>query len=248
MLIQYLGDVKVSFNMQNELILIITLFIEFAGVAAVYRIFGKEGLYMWTVIATIGANIEVLMLVRAFSMEMTLGNILFATTFLVTDVLSEIYGKKESQKCVLVGIATSLIFITISQSWLLYLPSKNDFAAGSINIIFSNTPRIMFASLGVYIIVQFFDVWLYHKWWNFTSAKFGDIDRFLWLRNNGSTMVSQLLNAVLYPLFAFAGIYSVKTLLSIMISGYIIFITTSIADTPFAYLCRRISRKSKAAD
>ncbi len=49
---------------------------------------------MWTVLATIAANIEVLIMVTAFGMEMTLGNILFASTFLVTDILSELYGKK----------------------------------------------------------------------------------------------------------------------------------------------------------
>jgi len=67
-------------------------------------------------IATIAANIEVLIIVNAFGMEMTLGNILFASTFLVTDILSELYGKKEAQKAVYLGIATSVIFICISQS------------------------------------------------------------------------------------------------------------------------------------
>ena len=72
-----------------------------------YKFLGKTGLYCWTVIATIAANIEVLIVVDAFGMEMTLGNILFASTFLVTDILSEKEGKKESQKAVIIGIAAA---------------------------------------------------------------------------------------------------------------------------------------------
>ena len=98
----------------NELLLILSLLITYSMVLLVFRIFKKEGLFLWTIIATIAANIEVLILVNAFGMEMTLGNILFASTFLVTDILSELYGKKEAQKAVWFGIATSVIFICIS--------------------------------------------------------------------------------------------------------------------------------------
>lgn len=231
--------------MTNELLLIITLIAEYGAVVLLYRLLGKQGLYLWTVMATIAANIEVLLLVDAFGMEMTLGNILFATTFLVTDIISEIFGKEDSKRAVILGIATSAVFILISQSWLLYQPSPNDFASPAIAAIFSNTPRLMIASIVVYVIVQFFDVWLYHRWWNFTTRRYGDTERFLWLRNNGSTLVSQLLNTVLYTLFAFFGVYETGTLISIMVSSYVIFIVTSLADTPFIYLARNIARSRK---
>ena len=81
--------------MPNELLLILSLFFLFGSVLVFYRLFGKLGLYVWTVIATIAANIEVLILVDAFGLEQTLGNVLFATTFLVTDILSENHSKKE---------------------------------------------------------------------------------------------------------------------------------------------------------
>lgn len=229
--------------MPNELLLILALICTYSAVLIAFRIFGEQGLYLWTIIATIAANIEVLMVVTAFGMEMTLGNILFASTFLVTDIASELYGKKKAQHAVYLGIATSLIFILISQSWMLYTPNENDFATPSIRAIFSNTPRLMLASIIVYVIVQLFDVWLYHKWWDFTTKKFGDSEKFLWLRNNGSTLFSQLLNTVLYTFGAFLGMYSIPTLISIAISSYVIFIVTSLADTPFVYLARKIHRK-----
>lgn len=224
----------------NELLLILSLVVIFSLTLLFYALFGRAGLYCWTVLATIAANIEVLLVVRAFGMEQTLGNVLFASTFLVTDILSEIYGKEASKKAVRIGILTSLTFIVISQSWLLYAPADSDFAMPHIRAVFSNTPRLMLTSFLVYAVCQRFDVWAYHKWWAYTTKKYGDSTRFLWLRNNGSTLVSQLLNTLLFNVGAFAGIYDFPTLLSIVGSGYLIFIVTSLADTPVVYLARKI--------
>lgn len=232
--------------MNNELLLIVSLIIIYAGVLAAYRFFGPAGLYCGTVFATITANIEVLLVVDAFGMEQTLGNILFAATFLITDILSETEGKQAAQKAVNVGIATSMSFIIISQLWLLYTPAESDWARASFETIFSNTPRLMIVSFLVYAICQRFDVWAYHKWWAFTEKKCGDSTRFLWLRNNGSTLISQLLNTVLYSFGAFWGMYDVNTMISICISSYVIFIVTSLADTPVVYLARRVKNKSKS--
>lgn len=225
----------------NELLLIGSIVVLYAGVVLAYRFFGKTGLYCWTVLATISANIEVLIVVDAFGMEMTLGNILFASTFLVTDILSEVAGKKDAQKAVNLGICASVMFILISQSWLFYEPNANDWAMPSIQAVFSNTPRLMLASIIVYAIVQKFDVWAYHRIWKLTEAKWNDKKKFLWLRNNGSTMVSQLLNTLLFTFAAFVGIHSIGTILNIVFSSYVIFLVTSLLDTPAVYVARRIS-------
>lgn len=229
--------------MPNELLLILSLIVLYGAVLIFYRLFGKLGLYVWTVIATIAANIEVLILVDAFGMEQTLGNVLFASTFLVTDILSENHGKKEANVAVNIGIATSIAFIVISQSWMLYTPAASDFASPAIATIFSNTPRLMLASLIVYAICQKFDVWAYHAWWAFTNKKCGDSKKFLWLRNNGSTLISQLLNAILYTFGAFFGTYDIPTLISIVFASYVIFIVTSLADTPIVYLARKMKER-----
>lgn len=134
----------------------------------------------------------------------------------------------------------------MSQSWMLYVPNENDFASPAIRTVFSNTPRLMAVGIIVYVIVQLFDVWAYHKWWAFTKSRFGDSKKFLWLRNNGSTLVSQLLNTVLFTWGAFLGTYDTKTLISIAIASYIIFVATSIADTPFVYLARHLHQKKQA--
>lgn len=231
--------------MNNELLLIVSLLVIYGGILLAYKWFGKTGLYCWTVFATITANIEVLIMIRAFGMEQTLGNILFASTFLVTDILSETAGKKDAAKAVNLGIVTSAFFILLSQSWLLYTPSKEDWARPAFETIFSNTPRLLLASLLVYAVSQRFDVWAYHKWWDFTKKKFGDSRRFLWLRNNGSTLISQLLNTVLYTFGAFLGMYDMPVLISICLSSYAVFVATSLLDTPFVYMARRIAEKAE---
>lgn len=231
--------------MSNEVLLILSILIIYGSELMFFKLFGKYGLYCFTSIATIAANIEVLIVIKAFGMEMTLGNVLFASTFLVTDIVSELYGKKEAKRAVNLGIATSVVFIILSQWWLLYTPVDKDFAMPAMNTIFSNTPRLMLVSMIVYAIVQRFDVWAYHKWWELTEKTFGNRERFLWLRNNGSTLISQLLNNLLFTFGAFLGVYDMTTLISIVISSYGIFIVTSLADTPFVYLARNIYAKEK---
>lgn len=231
----------------NELLLLFSVFFIFGAALLAYRFFGKAGLYCISAAATILANIEVVILIDAFGMEQTLGNVLFAVTFLITDILSECEGKKAANLAVWTGVFSSVFFLVLSQSWLLYVPSENDVIAPAIRDVFSSTPRVLLSSLAVYAVSQFFDVWLYHKWWDFTEKRFGDRRRFLWLRNNGSTLISQIVNTLLFTLLAFWGTYDAGTIVSIFVSSYVIFIFTSLLDTPFVYLARRISERKKAA-
>lgn len=230
----------------NELLLIMSLLFIFSLVLLAYRLFGRSGLYMMSCISTVFANVEVIILVKAFGMEQTLGNVLFASTFLVTDILSECEGKKCANKAVWLGIFSQIFFLILSQSWLLYAPVEDNGVMSALKVVFSNTPRMIAASLAVYAVSQIFDVWLYHKWWKFTEKKFGDKRRFLWLRNNGSTLISQLINTFLFNLLAFAGTYNTKTLLSIIASSYLIYVVTSLLDTPAVYLARKISDRQKS--
>ena len=94
-------------------------------------------------------------------------------------------------------------------------------------------------SLGVKVVRT------YYKWWAWSRKRFGDSRRGLWIRNNGSTMISQFLNTVLYTFFAFYGTYSFQTLVSIFLSSYTIYFFTSLLDTPFVYWCRKIHEKNE---
>lgn len=222
----------------NELLLAVSVVFIFGTVLLAYMLFGRCGLYAVSSLAAVFANIEAIILIKAFGMEQTLGNVLFAATFLATDILSECESRAAANKAVYIGLFSTLFFIALSQSWMLYSPIEGD-ASDAISQIFTQTPRIAAASVAVYLISQLFDVWLYHKWWNFTQKKSGDRKRYLWLRNNGSTLISQLLNSLLFTVCAFAGKYDFTTLISIFGSSYVIYIFTSLLDTPVLYLARR---------
>jgi len=231
--------------MTNELLLIASVILIYGLVLLAYRLFGRVGLYAMTAIVTVLANIEVLMLIEGFGMEQTLGNVLFAATYLCTDILSENEGKKSAAKAVWVGVFTSAAMLMITQSWMLYTLAPSDWAGEHIRAVFSTTPRLLLASFVGYALSQRFDVWLYHAWWNLTSQKSGDSRRFLWLRNNGSTLISQILNTVLFNVIAFFGIYETDTLLMVVLSSYVIYVFTSLIDTPIVYVARRLKEKGR---
>lgn len=228
--------------MKNELLLMLSVFLIYGGVLFCYRLFGKHGLFAFSATATVLANIEVLILVDAFGMEQTLGNVMFASTYLITDILSENDSKKDASKAVYIGIFTSIAMLVLTQLWMLFTPAASDFVMPSIKQIFSTTPRLMLASILGYAVSQRFDVWLYHAWWKLT-ARGGDSRRMLWLRNNGSTLVSQLINTILFTTVAFLGRYDTATFISIMVSSYVIYIFTSLLDTPIVYIARIMKEK-----
>lgn len=225
--------------MTNEIVLIISLVTSYLLLLFAFKFFGKAGVFCWISICTILANIEVSALVCAFGMEQTLGNTLFASSFLATDILSEKFGKKDADKGVKIGILTMIAFTIFSLLWQLYSPSENDTAFQYIHPLFKSTPRILLSSLTAYIISEFLDVQLYHFIWHETEKKSSQ-EKFLWLRNNGATLLSQLVNIVLFNFGAFLGTYPMKELLFVTLSCYLIYIATSLLDTPFLYLARKI--------
>ncbi|MCQ2361766.1 MAG: queuosine precursor transporter, partial [Acidaminococcaceae bacterium] len=227
--------------MTNEIALLCQLLLAYGMVFGVFILYGQTGLLAWNVFSVVVMNIEVQMQITAFGLNMTLGNILFATTFLVTDILSELYGKKSAEKCVKIGIITSVLFIVMTQLWFQFIPNEFDYICPALHTVFNNTPRIIFASLAVYAIVQKFDVWAYHKWWEWTTNIAGDKDKYLWLRNNFSTLISQALNAFLFTYIAFYGI--MENLFTIAISTYIFSVVLAILDTPVIYACRKWHKK-----
>ena len=103
----------------------------------------------------------------------------------------------------------------------------------------------MLASFVGYAVSQRLDVWLYHLIWRATERRSGSRTRFLWLRNNAATLLSQVVNTVLFSLIAFAGWYDTSTVVSIMVSSYLVYVATSFLDTPFVYLSRLIKQRNR---
>lgn len=219
--------------LSNEVLWLLLLLANFTSILLAYRFFGKLGLYIWIPIATILANIQVLKMVDLLSIGVTLGNITYASSFLVTDILSENYGKKSARKAVFIGFFSLAATVVIMNIALMFKPNEFDFIQDSLKNIFSLLPRIALASLIAYGISQFHDVWAYSFWKNlFPGIKF------LWLRNNASTMVSQLLDSVIFTFIAFWGLLPQNEFMQILVTTYVLKIIVAAIDTPFLYLAK----------
>jgi len=187
--------------MLNELLWIALLLANFLGIILAYRFYGKTGLYCWIGISVILANIQVLKTVQLFGLVTSLGNIIYSSIFLATDILNENYGKKEAQKAVWLGFFVLLFTTIFFQITLKFIPDESDFISPAMQELFGLFPRIMVASLTAYLISQLFDVWI------FDGLKRKTKGRHLWLRNNTSTVISQILDNTIFTLIAFVGLF-----------------------------------------
>lgn len=226
-------------HLSNESLWLVLLLANFFAIIMSYRFFGKTGLYIWIPISTILANIQVLKMVDLLSIGVTLGNITYASSFLVTDILSENYGKKAARKAVFIGFFSLAATVIIMNIALNFKPNEFDFIQESLNNIFAILPRIALASLIAYGASQLHDVWAYNFWKNLFPQ-----DKFLWLRNNASTMVSQLIDSILFTFIAFWGLLPQGEFIQILISTYLLKWIVAAIDTPFLYLAKFMFKRS----
>lgn len=218
--------------MQNEILLLIETVFIFSSLLLVKKLFGKYGVIAWVSFAAILANIQTAKSVDMFGVSTVLGNVLFASTFLATDILSECYGKEESKKAVYISFFAVILFIISNQICLLYSPNGIDFANESMNTLFSTTFRISASSVIMFFIANMADVILFDK----LKTKFNG--KHLWLRNNLSTIVCNCIENFMFMMIAFIGVYEFKEIISIAISTSIIETIIALCDTPFLYLAK----------
>jgi uncharacterized integral membrane protein (TIGR00697 family) len=230
--------------MYNEILWLAMLLANFLLIILAYKLFGKWGLIMWIPVSVIVANIQVVQTIKLFGLAATLGNIVYATSFLVTDILSENYGKREAKKAIWIGFF-SLISMTLLMNIALYFkPLEGDdfsfITHEATTTIFKLMPRIALASLAAYLLSQQHDVWAFDFW----KKRFHKENQ-LWLRNNLSTMVSQLIDSSVFVLIAFYSVFEGEVLLEIFITTYFLKWIVAAADTPFVYWARRIFKKGE---
>ena len=160
--------------------------------------------------------------------------VLYPLTFLFTDVVSEVEGRKSARDLVMMGFYMSIIMVLILFIGKILPPAPFWENQEAYNIILGSTPRIVLASMIAYLISQNHDVWAFHWWKQKTSGKH------LWMRNNFSTITSQLIDSVLFISIAFMGIYPLKTIGVMIFSQYLIKVGIALLDTPFCYILVRI--------
>ncbi len=227
--------------MSNELLWIVFAIVNFVLVTISYKLFGKKGLFAWIAMGTVLANIQVTKTIEfnvfGFTIAATLGNIMYGTLFLVTDSLGEKYGKKDALKAVVIGFFSLLSTLVIMQLALAFTPGEYDFAQDSLKTIFELLPRIALGSILAYGVSQMLDVYLFQKIKTVTPDA-----KFLWLRNNGSTIISQLVDTAIFVPIAFLGAegYPNSLVWEIFWTTYIIKVLVAGLDTPFVYLIKKI--------
>ena len=154
----------------------------------------------------------------------------YPITFLVTDLISELYGQKKANLVVFSGFVSS-IFVLI----FLWLGGKFNAIPSSIvgdetyNLVFQNAWRIIAASMIAYLVAQFIDVRIFHFWKRLTNGKH------LWLRNNGSTVASQLIDTILVICILFVGVWDKDQILRAIIDGWTFKMLMAFIDTPIIY-------------
>lgn len=220
----------------NEILFFATILTTFGLVVGAHYFFGKNGLYAWIAFAVVFANILVTKCVRLFGMEATLGNVLFGTAFLCTDILNELYGYKASRKGVFIGLYAICSFLALSQLGLRFIPSDLDMVDGSMQVLFALSPRTCLASVSMFLCSNLLDVWLFQRLKQATDG------RMLWLRNNAATCISQVTENFFFFLIAFGGIFTFADILTLTLCCSVIEIIVAICDTPFLYLARRLGR------
>ena len=205
----------------------------FSGMLVIKKLLGKEGLIGWIGIASILANILIVKSVTLIGMNATLGNVLFASNFLATDMLTENYSYRDAKKGVLFGAVSVIAFLIITQVALVYTPCVGDIAQESFQTIFSLTPRITLASVTLFILSNFVDIKLY-EW-----LREKHNGKKMWLRNNLCTIISNGSENFVFYFVAFGGVFATKDLVSFAITATIIEVIIAICDTPFLYLSKK---------
>jgi queuosine precursor transporter len=213
---------------------VLFVIVNFAFFLLCYRLFGKSGMYAWVGIATVIANIQVAKTIAMpFDIVMTLGNTMYVTLYMTSDLLNEKYGRAEARKAVWFGFFTLLMTTVIMQMVLVFKPQETDIAQSSLETIFGLMPRLALGSLTAYFISQFLDVRLY-SW----IRKYYSTSSQLWIRSNGSTMISSFVDTLIFCTIAFAGLYDWNVWLEILLTTYLAKFLLTAVSTPILYIAR----------
>ena len=171
----------------------------------------------------------------------SVGVLPYPITFLCTDLISELYGKKRADALVVVGFLVCVYMLLLLRvGYSLPVSHLQDEAIqGHFQAVFGQSTRAIFASMVAYLVAQLVDVRLYHFWRKLTDG------RHLWLRNNASTMLSQLIDTTAVVTVLFYGVWTLAEIGTVILASYAYKLLVAAADTPLMYLGNRVFRDIK---
>ncbi len=228
------------------LLLLVTCF---GSVLLLLRVMGEVGLYAYVIVAIIAANIQVLKAVKfgIFSEPVALGTILFSSTYLATDILTEHYGPKHARNAVwsgFIGFALMTYFMTITIGFKPLDPASTppewSWAIENhrhISALFTPAPALLVAAMSAYLCSQFLDIFLFQK------IKVKTKGKMLWLRNNVSTMAAALIDNVIFSILAWRFFAQTPldwkvVIFTYILGTYALRCVVALLDTPFLYLSK----------
>jgi uncharacterized integral membrane protein (TIGR00697 family) len=184
------------------------------------------------------ANKFVLVDLGFYEFKLSAGVLPYPLTFLITDILSEIYGRRKTNQVVIAGFFASLLVLLI----LFLGGSFNAIETSPVSdeaygMVFQNSGRIIMASMLAYLVAQFVDVRVFHFWKRTTKGKH------LWLRNNFSTVFSQLLDTILVTVVIFFGKQNVGFISDLVVDGWFFKVLCALVDTAIIYLIVYLIRR-----
>ena len=162
----------------------------------------------------------------------------YPVTFLITDVLSEVYGRKKTNRVIVVGFFSSFFVLGILASSMFFNAVPfSPVSDEQFGLMFGNSWRVVFASMIAYLTAQLVDVRLFHFWKGLTNGKH------LWLRNNASTVFSQLVDTTLVVFVLFLGVRSNSEIGALILDGWLFKVICAFLDTPLLYLATYLFRR-----
>ena len=232
-----------------ELLWVLMLVFAFAALLVMLRFFGEWGVVVYMCTALIAGNLQVLKTVQFSLWEspVALGTVLFATTFLSTDILTEYYGPKSARRAVILGFSSMLLLTFFMVFAIGFKPIPAELADTEwswglenhyhLKALFQPIPSILLATFTAYLCSQILDIWIYQHIRTLTSGKWK------WLRNNGSTWISALVDNIIFSILAWVILAPQPIAWPVVWKTYIFgtyFLRVGVAllDTPILYLAK----------
>lgn len=183
--------------------------------------------------AIVAANLLGTKIANIWIAVASVGIFMYPITFLVTDVVEDVFGKEKVKGFVIAGFL-SIVLVMLLTVLSVMLPPASRYASNEAFLeVFNPSIRIMIASLIAFLLAQYHDIWAFNFWKKKTKG------RFLWLRNNLSTVVSQFIDTTVFMFIAFymaTPTYTVDFIFALIIPYYLLKVFVAICDTPFVYL------------
>jgi hypothetical protein len=231
-------------SMPSEVMWLVMLLVAFGGLLLMHFLLGEVGLYGVIVLAVVGANVQVLKVVSFGLMggePVALGTVLFATTFLATDILCERYGARSALRGVLmgfVGFFVWVVWMNVTIAFPPYVASEGEQvyqAHESIEVLFKVLPQFFVASMVSFLVSEILDVWI------FEGLRRKMLGRRLWLRNNVSTIMSSLVDSTIFSILAWVVLnpdpFPLETVIVTYILGtFGLRVLVAFLDTPIVYI------------